>query len=268
MSLTTRCPECNTAFRVHADQLSARGGRVRCGKCARVFDGVAQLVQDSPAVAVAPEPSPQLPLFEGARQSGARAGQTAITGAAGTPSAGTASPVRGLEHPWVDAVPGPRYRVLWSLFALLAGLALIAQATYRFRTEIGLLLPQSRAFLEAACEFADCSVGLPRHADLLSIESSDLQMDPQRGTLIVLNALLRNRAQFPQEYPALELTLTDEGDRAVVRKVLRPADYLDARLSSEAATQGIGGGSETLVRVHFDASRVRATGYRLYLFYP
>lgn len=253
MSLTTRCPECNTAFRVHADQLSARGGRVRCGKCSRVFDAVAQLVQESAAPLLPPEPSPQLPLFEGARQSRAEATQPAVAAA------------QALS--WDEEPPRPRYRVLWSLFAFLAALALAAQATYRFRTELGLLLPQSRPFLEAACEFADCSVGLPRHADLLSIESSDLQMDPQRGTLIVLNALLRNRAQFPQEYPALELTLTDEGDRAVVRKVLRPADYLDARLSSQA-TQGIAGGAETLVRVHFDASKVRATGYRLYLFYP
>ena len=30
----TRCPNCGTAFRVQPAQLSARGGKVRCGKCA------------------------------------------------------------------------------------------------------------------------------------------------------------------------------------------------------------------------------------------
>jgi len=41
VNLTTRCPNCGTAFRVQPVQLSARGGKVRCGKCTHVFDGVA-----------------------------------------------------------------------------------------------------------------------------------------------------------------------------------------------------------------------------------
>ena len=46
MSLATRCPVCGTAFRVQREQLAVRGGRVRCGKCATVFDGVASLVEE------------------------------------------------------------------------------------------------------------------------------------------------------------------------------------------------------------------------------
>jgi hypothetical protein len=58
----------------------------------------------------------------------------------------------------------------------------------------------------------DKSQRLPRRPDLLSIESSDLQTDPRRESQIVLNAVIRNRAPFAQELPALELTLTDAGD--------------------------------------------------------
>ncbi len=43
MSLTTRCHNCGTAFRVQPGQLSARGGKVRCGKCSAIFDGVAAI---------------------------------------------------------------------------------------------------------------------------------------------------------------------------------------------------------------------------------
>ena len=46
MSLVTRCTKCATTFRVLPAQLSARGGRVRCGKCAVVFDGVANLLTE------------------------------------------------------------------------------------------------------------------------------------------------------------------------------------------------------------------------------
>ena len=81
----------------------------------------------------------------------------------------------------------------------------------------------------------------------------------------VLNALIKNRAPVAQEYPSLELTLTDEGKRPVLRRVLMPRDYTDAGRSLE---QGITPGGEVPLRVYLDAGRVRATGYRLYLFYP
>ena len=46
MSLATRCPVCGTAFRVQRAQLAARSGKVRCGKCGAVFDGIAGLVEE------------------------------------------------------------------------------------------------------------------------------------------------------------------------------------------------------------------------------
>ena len=46
MSLVTRCPVCATAFRVQRGQLAARGGKVRCGKCSQIFDGIASLVEE------------------------------------------------------------------------------------------------------------------------------------------------------------------------------------------------------------------------------
>ncbi len=39
MSMTTKCPSCGTTFRVTPQQLQAQRGRVRCGRCAAVFDG-------------------------------------------------------------------------------------------------------------------------------------------------------------------------------------------------------------------------------------
>ena len=36
----TRCPGCNTIFRVTPPQLALRAGQVRCGHCRTVFDGI------------------------------------------------------------------------------------------------------------------------------------------------------------------------------------------------------------------------------------
>ena len=255
MNLTTRCPECGTAFRVQPVQLSARGGKVRCGKCSHVFDGVAALVaegqQDTQAEA---EPSPQLALFEAARK-----GPPGGTGEAANEDA------TGAE--FLDTAPPPRRRVAWALACVLALLVLAAQTAHYFRTEIAVLIPETRPYLAAACATLKCDLRLPRRPKLMAIESSDLQADGRRENLIVLNAVLRNQAQFAQEYPALELTLTDERDEAVARRVLMPTDYL-AGHSADQLARGIGAGTDAALRIYFDTGGMRAIGYRMYLFFP
>ena len=252
MSLVTRCQVCATAFRVQRSQLAARGGKVRCGKCGTVFDGVAGLVEEGNGLLL--EPSPQLGLFDPSR----RAAQ------AGALEDDDGSLPEFLSKP----EPRARFGLLWGFLALLAAAALAAQLAYRYRTEIAVQAPGAREALVAACRLLRCEVSLPRRPDLMSIESSDLQTDARSENMIVLNAVLRNRAPFPQEYPALELTLTDEADRPVLRRVLVPADYLDPARRVSLAAQGLAPGAEAAFRINFDAGRARATSYRLYLFFP
>jgi predicted Zn finger-like uncharacterized protein len=238
VSLVTRCPVCTTAFRVRRAQLASRAGRVRCGKCGTVFDGVASLGEDGGAPELAPPRPPKKPV---------------------------AAKAEPLPPFLADEAPGVRHTLLWGLLALVAAGALAAQIVFHYRTEVAVVAPAARPVLEAACGRLGCDVPLPRRPQLMAIESSDLQADPQRDPLIVLNAVLRNRAPFAQQYPSLELTLTDESGRAVLRRVLAPADFLER---GAAAGEGIPGGAEASLRVHLDTGRTHATGYRLYLFYP
>lgn len=263
----TRCPQCGTAFRAFEEQLTARGGLVRCGKCSNVFNGIAHRVEDDAAV----EPSPQLRLFEAAQSAAQPA--SAVPPARQSPGASPRGEIAAqadddpLPEFLEDFEPRARFTLLWALGALLAFGALLAQLALYYRTELATLVPQTRPHLAAACRLLGCELRLPRRPDLLSIESSDLQADNRREGLIVLNAVIRNRAPFAQEHPALELTLTDAADKAVVRRVLQPADYLRAA-ARETVAQGIAAGGESVLRVYFDTRGVHATGYRVYLFYP
>ena len=273
--LVTRCPECSTGFRVLPAQLSARGGRVRCGKCASVFDGLANLVQDAPRQAP-DEPSPQIGLFdprgrptaEASAAAADRRGTGAMPHARADLSAVPDAPGAGNEPlpEFLEERPVHRqFRLLWGFLSVLAVVLLAAQALILYRTEVAALIPEARPHLEIACEMLECELHLPRRAELLSIESSDLQADSRRANVLVLNAVVRNRAAFPQEYPSLELTLTDERDEAVVRRVLNPADYLADRRS---VARGIPAGAEESLRLYIEAAKLRATGYRVYLFFP
>lgn len=235
MNLVTRCPKCATAFRVLPAQLGARSGQVRCGKCNTVFDGIAALVdaaQASKPTEAAPAPPPQ------------------------------PSPDEPL--PAFLAEPSSPRRGPWPWLAVLAALVLVVQGLLYFRSEIAAGMPATRGPLEQACRLLACELRLPRQVKLLSIESYEVRPDPLREGVIVLNAVIRNRAPFTQEYPALQLTLTDDANRDLVTRAILPREYLDAA----AAARGIEAGGEASLTVHFDASRTRATGYELVLFYP
>lgn len=371
MSLITRCPICGTTFRVQPAQLAARGGKVRCGKCRTVFNGVAALLpgERNPA---RNEPSPQLGLFEEARlASASRAVQPEIERLANTSSPEnralrdegaadslkTVSTVRRHEpnvnptgnqrtaahkqvsaedavareevgHPTASAriivesvepepmgpgaattlpsepalsgwnagaahstaaastrpesaaaaaapldflSPRPsrtRRHVAWSLAVLLAVAALGVQLVLLYRAEILARFPQSRSALAVLCARVGYALHLPRRPDLLSIEASNLRADAQHKGVIAVNAIIRNRASFAQEYPSLELTLTDDQARAIVRRVLSPAAYLVGENAAALLKHGIAPHAEADIHLYFDASRIHATGYRLYLFYP
>jgi predicted Zn finger-like uncharacterized protein len=253
MSLVTRCPVCGTAFRVQPAQLAARGGKVRCGKCGDVFDGVAALVEEG-GERLLLEPSPQLGLFDPSRR----------------PPQDAQSVLDEAPLPEFMAEIGPsiRRRWPWTVAALVAAALLAAQATFRYRSELAVYLPAAREPLDAACRWLRCEVPLPRRLKLLSIDSYEVRADPQRDGVIVLNAVIRNRAPFPQDYPALQLTLTDEATRHLVSRVLSPREYLDAGRAAQLIARGIDAGGEASLTVYLDASRTRATGYQLVLFYP
>ena len=40
----TTCPSCHAVFRIKPEQLDAHAGKVRCGKCAYVFNGFETLI--------------------------------------------------------------------------------------------------------------------------------------------------------------------------------------------------------------------------------
>ena len=259
MSLTTRCPNCGTAFRVQPTQLSARGGKVRCGRCANVFDGVAALIEEGAAPANAPslpdpEPSPQLALFESSKK-------PLPLGAAGVAANEDAPLPEFLDEP-----APPKRRLVWALASLLALVGFAAQAL-QLRTEISAQFPDARPHFTYVCAYLGCEVGLPRRPKLMSIDSSSLEKDGRRENVVLLAASVKNHAQFAQEFPAIELTLTDERGEVVARRVLLVSDYL-AGVSRERLSRGIEPGGDVAIRVYLDLSGLGAIGYEMKVFFP
>lgn len=165
--------------------------------------------------------------------------------------------------------PAPRLLArtrLWLGLSVLLALGAFVQAGFVFRTEVLVNVPQARPVYEQVCRWMSCEIGLPRLADQLNIDASDLQIvDPGKPNLVKLTALVRNRARVPVEYPAFELTLTNAREQVVARRVFMPAEYLAGEVQRDT---GLPGRQELSVNLYLDTGSLRAAGYRIYLFYP
>jgi predicted Zn finger-like uncharacterized protein len=299
--LITTCAQCKARFRVTPQQLNARQGQVRCGRCRAVFNGFEALerfpdddtgarllaaqeaeqraanetlagietlpdednlpeiesiekVPPIPAAAAAPMTEPPATPSKPHRPRGPRS--------ASASAAATAPPLDELL-----LAPPPRKPVAraWSFGVALLAIVLVLELTFAFRAAIAQRYPALRPVMEAVCARTRCTVPWSRDEALLKLEESEMLEVPGKPTEIALGARIRNLASVSQEYPHLELTLTDFTGQAAARRVLRPTDYLGRPLTSGEV---IAPGTEVSLQLRLETPRIKATGYELMLFYP
>ena len=317
--MRTRCPHCETVFRITAEQLRVRFGMVRCGQCQAVFNAFDSLVEGGAALAPDQADTPA-PLQAAASLPPSHASEEVLNPESQPEEIALAPPAAlradaGLPEPSVSARPDPIDVALaaeetleqstraardaglmavrdlsespgydrWSASALETGgkndfsldvprrqnwpftlasvvllVLLLTQVAYYFRSDLSLRFPD----LAQAYRTLNIEIPLARQADLVSIEVSDLQSDSGRG-LLILQATLKNRAEYRQDWPLLELTLTDTNDAVVSRRVLKASDYLPAKADPKV----FAGSSEIGIKLWLEAKQP-AAGYRLFVFYP
>ncbi len=256
MDGTTLCPHCQTRFKISEVQLAARAGMVRCGQCRQAFDARAAFVRNAEE--------------EGAQRSAVEPLAASVQEEAAEVTLRQAAPLQPEHVPvlLLGGQPSPRQRRLHKLLGLVSVLLLLLlffQVTFFFRVELAGRYPNLKPVLADACAALGCRVGLPQEVDLMSIESSELEAVPQHDNQIILHVLLRNRANVAQAYPRLELTLKDEQDRPLVRRILLPVDYLSPQ---DKESDGLAGNQELQIRLPLDIHDLKPVGYRLSLFYP
>jgi len=164
-----------------------------------------------------------------------------------------------------DPSPTRKLSRTWVFGCALLVVLLAVEVVYAFRAYVAQSYPVTRPWLESACARVGCRVPWVNDPQLLKLEDSELLEVPGRPTEIALGARIRNLATTAQEYPHLELTLTDLSGQAAARRVLRPADYL-AR--APASTDVLAAGSEISIQLRLETPTIKPTGYELLLFYP
>jgi len=299
--LITTCTQCGSRFRVTPQQLNAKQGQVRCGRCRKVFNGFealerfpdddtgARLLAAREAAERAAQQQPPPPMVEAVRFEELPDIETIDTPdiqgeakvLAEEPEAAPEPPERPGRGPrsrtaraafrpapavtLPEPLPPRRPARAWALGAVFLALVLAAELAYAFRNPIAQRYPVLRPYMESICGQAGCRVGWSRDDSLLKLEDSELLEVPGKPDEIALNARVRNLATVAQEYPHVELTLTDITGQAAIRRVLRPTDYLGRPVTG---SETIAPGADLMLQLRLETPRIKATGYELLLFYP
>lgn len=167
-------------------------------------------------------------------------------------------------YPFRIAEPKPPNNALWGLGIGTLLMLLAAQSALLFRSSIVQIIPESQPAYIALCAKLGCAMDLPREAGFIAIEATALHPERNRPDTFVLRTTIQNRAAFRQEYPHLELTLTDARDTVLARRVIAPEQWRP----SQASAEGFAPGSVLDISLPFEAPGLKAVGYRVYAFYP
>lgn len=161
-----------------------------------------------------------------------------------------------------------RSRILRTFMACTSVVLLIVlalQGAFAFRNQLAAWFPQSKPMLAQMCAIAGCQVKLPAQIEMVTIESNELLALAADKHTFTLTLLLRNHSTVTQAWPYIELTLNDANENALARRVLLPRDYLPP---TQDGNKGFAANSEQPVKLNFELPQIKASGYRVYLFYP
>jgi predicted Zn finger-like uncharacterized protein len=301
MNYITSCPACETQFLLTTAHLKAHRGKVQCGHCEHIFNAKNRLTEVSDDIQSTAEYNASV---ESSRQYATPIAEDkhineVLDGVLGavpnledlnTNSAlfdGTSDPFVGDQTHIViednysfedekpiaidDLATNPKFKkekVKLNIWLLLLSMLLISlaalQSIYFFRTKIAAEYPQFKPYLMQACATLQCNIALPNNLDLFTIDDSDMQESESYQNVINFSSLLINNANYAQAYPNIELTLTDTDDQPVIRRLIKPSEYLKANTDVSA---GMASKVEVRVKLAINVTDLSVAGYRVLLAY-
>lgn len=291
----TRCPNCETSFRVTDDQLAVAKGAVRCGACLKVFKANRYMIQDSstapPIVEVSDlmdetqtesVPDIDLPMPD-VESEDVPATATDTLGPEPEFDPGQGILLDGIEDDEFEdgefdgqlniendpsqivgeAVPDrPAVSWRWRVGVLLLVLILPAQLAWIKRYDYAtheILGP----YYDVACQYLPCE--LPEYSDLSRLKATDLvvRSHPQVDNALRIDAIIVNQADVRQVFPDVEIRFANMNNRLLAARIFEPREYLKGEL---AGLKYIPARTEVRISLEIVDPGPEATNYTLNLY--
>ena len=294
----TRCPQCNTSFRISEEQLQIAEGTVRCGSCLTVFQAESYMQdQSSPQnqVSKQDQDSPQIqgsqnvpgsPQIQGRQQDdGVPQGQESLStrdksdqdpyGYIQAQHHNEASGQRNSAISSEDlrqATPGltenqsrevlvdplqysdestsetfvqtentavesaiessePRSRNIFLRIVGILLLLLLGIAQYGwFNFDQIVRDDRFRSYFLEACQYLECSLPDYNNPPALTTENLQVSSHPYISDALIVDAMVRNSAQFKQRFPSVKLQFRNRNGGLMASRIFTIDEYLGSKL--------------------------------------
>ena len=240
MSIVTLCPQCKTAFAIQAEHYSAADAWVRCGRCAHVFEVDQHLFEIDPTQGETEPTAKEPPVVD----------------LVATPAT-IAVP---LTPPVWQPVNLPSSALALAV-TLLAAAILLGQVLVFQRNKLVAMNLSVSPFFNSVCQALACRVDWPKEPDKVAIDSTNFKQLREDRFSFTLS--VKNQATYFLSTPALELTLTNDEEGDVVRKVWLAQEIDLPDVLKPMRTQTV----EMVFSVE-EPLAGKINGFRALLFYP
>lgn len=267
----TRCPQCQTVFRVTAAQLKVREGMVRCGRCQHAFAADKHIVRKAPKPAPKGAPAPARKRTGGKKThapDSAKPTSVASDITHDRPEATfntQAVPPRPEAPPLTHRLQIKTRNIYWVAGCILLLFLVAGQALIFYGYEFARHAPELRSTVDMLCDPLPC-----RRLPLIDMRRMDLvetrvAPHPRYDKALRVKATLVNRAEIIQPYPLLEVSLIDSQGQLVARRTYPPREYLS---KPEVIQQGMPPQLAINVQLDITSPNVQASGYEVLLLPP
>jgi predicted Zn finger-like uncharacterized protein len=251
----TRCPECQTAFRITVAQLKVRDGLVRCGRCDSIFRADLRLFAPPPTEGTRGNESEETEMF-----------------------IDVASEARGgVDHDRAHAereIPvvsdlsfvQPQRRRLparWFFAATLLVVLWFGQFAYFYHDELA-QVQDFRPALVTICALLECDLAPLVDKAVPELLQTSIAPHPRYANALRIRASLVNRSDRTLPLPLMQVSITDSGGLLLARRVFAPREYLAAGTAAAPLA------SSVVVQALLDVTNPdnKAAGYEVQLFRP
>lgn len=249
----TQCRGCGEVFVVQTEHLVHAHGKVRCNVCGTVFDALQTLSQTAPSEGEdlmlhdcdnAPPLLTQIHEFSTAETSQAEDKVKTRATEQERPSAKTTSSEPLESEPLESELSAndsplfteqkkinkkPTHQATWTWLSVAMLLLVTLQAVSAVRSG-QLKLPQ-QPWAVSVCKWLKCVEGRKYDLSTISLASSSIRLHPGRDNALIIAASLINADETRrQEFPILEIKMSDLNGSVVAMRRFQPKEYLTAEV--------------------------------------
>ncbi len=299
--LVTQCPACATSFRITPEQIEMAAGAVRCGACLQIFqagDHMLSRVQEDESEKRLIQADPM--IIEGFWENWEIYVSSAFSSSTVPRSASSKTNLpSSFTYPsedgerWVDErnenqaededaqvrlinirtdpddlvgdyQESPATNPTWIAGVLLMVLLVAVQMLWSYRDKIA-QIPEYRPWFADFCQATGCAVEPYSDINLLSTTNLVIRSHDSVKKALVIDAILRNSAEFRQKFPVLHLQFRNVKNTVVASRRFRPEEYLAGELKG---MQLIPGNTEVRFSLEIVDPGENALGYNIEILRP